>query len=169
LPRTNLDVANFTFLERSSGNSQAVRARGGARLRLANGVIDTDTETCLRIDETVTIAADPDFQSVVGDCDPARPFRGDSGNTDADVKAEWDAGANNNEAFTITLAGIINGTNETGVAAFDPTPWGAFFQMVSYIGAVQDDADTWYRNWTCNSSIVDFGSSTGSCTSLPVY
>ena len=37
------------------------------------------------------------------------------------------------------------------------------------IGAVESASDTWYRNWTCDSTTVDFGSSTGDCTSIPVY
>lgn len=169
-PQTVLQVANFTFLERSSTNSQAVRYRGGAKGVLANGVIDTDNETGIRIDETVTLAANPVFQSVIGDFDPSRPFRGDAGNTDAQVKAAWDAGSNNNENVVITLTmGIANGTNETAVAAFDVTGLSAFFSATSYIGAVQNEADTRFDSWTCNSATLDFGSVNGSCTSLPVY
>ncbi|MGJ3629861.1 hypothetical protein AB5I41_29120 [Sphingomonas sp. MMS24-JH45] len=28
-------------------------------------------------------------------------------------------------------------------------------------------SDTWFRNWTCNSTYADFGSSTGNCVSIP--
>ncbi len=168
-PRTVLQVANFTFLERSGSNSQAIRARGGAALNLANGVIDTNDETCLRIDETFTRDVPPSFNSVVGDCDAARPVRGDSGVSDAEVRALVDGGTNNNVAFTISLTGIVNGTNETGVAAFDPTALSSFFTAETFVGAVPDAGDTRFGNWTCNSGTLDFGSTTGACTSLPVY
>ena len=42
-----------------------------------------------------------------------------------------------------------------------------FLQATNYVGAVRDANDTWYRNWTCNSATADFGSSSGSCSSLP--
>ncbi|KUO51692.1 MAG: hypothetical protein APF82_08790 [Sphingomonadales bacterium BRH_c42] len=170
LPRTTLQVANFTFLERSTANSQALRYRGGAKAVLANGVIDTDNETGARIDEAVTLAAGPTFQSVVGDFDPATPFRGSSGVTDAEVLAAWNAGSNNNASVVITLTmSIANGTNETGVAAFDVTSLSSFFQSAGYIGAVQNEADTRFREWTCNSATLNFGSPLGACTSLPVF
>lgn len=170
LPRTNLQIANFTFLERSTANSQAVRYRGGAKAVLANGVIDTDTETGVRIDEAVTLSAGPVFQSVIGDFDPARPFQGSSGVTDAQVQAAWNAGSNNNASVVITLSmGIVNGTNETAVTAFDVTSLSSFFEATSYIGAVRNSSDTRFASWTCNSATLNFGSTNGACTSLPVY
>ncbi len=164
LPQTVMQVSNFTFIEQSSANSQAVRARGGAKLVLANGVIETATETCFRIDETVTLTADPDFESIAADCDPARPFRGESGVTDADVEAQFDAGMNNDELVAITLSGLFFSNS---VPAFDPTTLSSFFETTDFIGAVASDSDTRFRDWTCNSSIFDFNSISGSCTSLP--
>lgn len=171
LPQTVMRVANFTFIERSTNNDQVVRARGGAKLVLANGVIDTNTETCIRIDEAATQAAGPEFKSVVGDCDPAKPVRGVSNNatTDQDVLNAFDV--NSNIAFTITLTGFVNGTGENGVTAFNANSLSTFFDTTSFVGAANDAAaaTSRFRNWTCNSSILDFGSSTGSCNSLPVY
>lgn len=171
LPQTVLRVANFTFLERSTNNDQVVRARGGAKLVLANGVIDTNTETCIRIDEAVTQAAGPQFFSVVGDCDPAAPVRGVSNNatTNQNVLDAFDA--NSNIAFTITLTGFVNGTGENGVTAFNANSLSSFFDTTTFIGAANDNAaaSARFANWTCNSSILDFGSSNGSCTTLPVY
>ncbi|MXP08648.1 hypothetical protein [Pseudoblastomonas halimionae] len=170
IPQTRLRVSDFTFIQRSSSSSQVVRARGGAKLVLANGVLDTDDKTCIRIDETVTINADPDFLSLVGDCNAGQPFRGTSGATDAQVKAQFDADSTANVAnFTLTLAAFINGSNENGVAVFDASTLSNWFDATANIGAVTSASDTWYRNWTCNSSIADFGSSNGFCTRLPVY
>ena len=51
---------------------------------------------------------------------------------------------------TSTLqSGFINGTNESGRPATNPTPVNAFFQAVNYIGAVRDASDTWWQGWTC--------------------
>lgn len=170
VPQTVLQVANFTFIERSTANSQVVRARGGARLVLANGVIDTDNETCIRIDDPETFAADPDYYAVVGDCDPSLPNRGNTNPSNTQVQDDFIADSTaNNSGFTISLAGFINGTNETGVTAFGAATLTSFFDTTNYIGAVRDNADSWYRDWTCNSATVDFGSSTGLCTRLPVY
>ncbi len=171
LPQTNLRITNFTFLERSGSNSQAVRARGGAQLHLVNGVIDTDDETCIRLDEAVTLAAGPTFNSVVGDCDAAQPFTGTDGVTDAEVLGAWDAGSNNDEAFTITLTSLyINGSNENGVAVSDPTALSSFFTTTpANIGAVFPGNETWFDGWVCTSSTAAFTSSTGACTTLPVF
>ena len=166
LPQTVFRMANFTFVEQSTANSQAVRARGGAKLVLANGVIDTDNETCIRIDETVTLAADPEFLSIGAECDASRPFRGDAGVSDAQVQAEWDADPNNDATLIITLTNFNPGVT---ITPMDPNSLSSFFDTTDYVGAVADASDTWFLNWTCNSTWAPFGSSTGACTSLPVY
>ena len=171
LPRTNLQIANATFLSRSSNSSQALRLRGGAQFSLVNSVIDLDADrTCVRLDETVTLAQDPLFASVVANCGTTQPFRGSSGVTDAEVTAAFDGGDDTDSSFTITLTGgFINGTGEAGVAAYDPTALSSFFDATDYIGAVADETDTWYEGWTCDSATLTFGNNTGLCTELPVY
>ena len=75
-------------------------------------------------------------------------------------QAIFTAGTNNTEAGTSTLtaptAGVtltnqvltfINGANENAVTPTAPTY--GFFQTTTYIGAVQNAADTWYQGWTC--------------------
>src|SRR3546814_9524384 len=75
------------------------------------------------------------------------------------------AGSNNNASVVVTLTmGIANGTNETAVAAFDVTSLSAFFESAGYIGAVQNEADTRFRSWTCNSATLNFNSPVGACT-----
>ncbi len=78
----------------------------------------------------------------------------------------------------------MNGANETAVAAFNasalhaasgiPSGTGglggqpAFFDATTYIGAVRDANDTWYTQWTCNSTTANFGTgNSGLCTSIP--
>src|SRR5690606_16517241 len=73
----------------------------------------------------------------------------------------------NNAAFTNSLAnGFVNGSNESGVTATDPTRFDPDFDLTDYIGAARP-GDTWFQGWTCNSSYVGFGATSGSCTSLP--
>ena len=171
LPQTRLQVNNATFVQRSSASSQAVRARGGPALSLTNIVIDVDSadDSCIRIDEQITLDAIIGFNSVV--CDGStRPVRGSSGVSDAQVQAKVDAGTNNNLVASLTLSNfVVNGSFENGVPSFNATARSSFFTDFSYIGAVESDLSDNFGDWTCNSSILDFGSATGACTSLPVY
>ncbi|QFT78604.1 hypothetical protein [Erythrobacter sp. THAF29] len=171
LPQSTLQVNNFTFVQRSSSSSQAIRARGGPALSLTNGIIDVDTadDVCIRIDEQITLNAIIGFDSVV--CDGVnRPVRGSSGVSDAEVQAVVDAGTNNNLMFTLSLTNtFVNGANENGVTPFDATARSSFFSASTFIGAEDDNVADVFGDWTCNSSIMDFGSATGACTSLPVY
>lgn len=180
-PRTRMQVNNFTFVERSTASAQMVRARGGAALSLTNGVmdkIDGTTTFCFRIDEQETLDALIGINSVVCDGGASNQARGDrstaaNSTTDAEVLTAVTSGnsSGNNLAFTITLTGgIVNGAGENGVAVFNAAPRSSFFTARTFVGAVQNAAAlSTFRNWTCNSSIQDFGSTTGACTSLPVY
>lgn len=175
LPQTEFQINNFTFVQRSAASSQVVRARGGAALGLTNGVIDADDAgggLCFRIDEAETQAAIIGFNSIVGDCDPTRPVRG-SGNNAATDQGVLDAFDDNSDLdFTLTLTNtFVNGTNENAVTAFggaDLTARSSFFDDLGFIGAEDDDLSDNFGDWTCNSSIADFGSASGACTSLPV-
>lgn len=198
-PRQNVIVSNFTFLHRVNNASAnaAILLRGGTDYSLLNGfVIATQSPSCLRISraQTASATADPAidelgapvFRSVQMQCG-ATPFTGINGVTNADVQAIFGPGANNNSAtytpsFTNTF---INGATETAVAAFNPSNVHAasgiptltggrggqpqFFDAVTYAGAVRDAADTWYTQWTCNSTALNLGSNTGMCTSLPTF
>jgi hypothetical protein len=180
-PITRMRVNNFTFVERATTAAQMVRARGGAALSLTNGVmnkIDGTTTFCFRLDEQETIDALIGVNSVVCDGGAANQARGDrstaaNNTTDAEALAAVTTGVStgNNLNFTITLTGgIVNGANETAVAPFAASGRSSFFPNRTFIGAIQNAAAlATFRNWTCNSSIQDFASSTGACTSLPVY
>lgn len=173
LPQTVFQVNNFTFVQRSSSSSQIIRARGGAALGLSNGVLDADdggAGLCFRIDEQPTQDAITGLNSLVGDCDATSPVRGfdNTDSSDNALLALFDA--NSDLAFTISLTNtFVNGANENAVTAFDATALSSFFSASTFIGAEDDDLSAVFGNWTCNSSIADFGSATGDCTSLPVY
>ncbi|AUX70527.1 hypothetical protein CHX26_14380 [Porphyrobacter sp. HT-58-2] len=171
IPQTRFQVNNFTFVVRD-GAPQAVQARGGAALGLTNGVINAGNNHCFQLDEPTTLAALIGIDSVVGDCPTGNIARGGGGNTNEQALAAVNAGTNNNFAFTITLTNnVVNGTGEAGRTAFNANSRSTFFPTRSFIGAVENAAAlaSTFGNWTCNSSIQNFNSSTGACTSLPVY
>ena len=171
IPQTRFQVNNFTFVTRA-GAPQVVQARGGAALGLTNGVIDAGTNHCFQIDEPATLAAIIGVDSVVGDCPATDPIRGGAGVTNADAAARINGGTNNNFALTITLTnGVVNGAGETARTAFNANTRSTFFPTRTFVGAIQNAGalTSIFGNWTCNSSIQNFSSATGACTSLPVY
>ncbi|MEE4288676.1 MAG: hypothetical protein V2J14_04850, partial [Erythrobacter sp.] len=99
------------------------------------------------------------------------PVRGSGNNatTDDALLALFDA--NSDLDFDLTLTNtFVNGANENAVTAFggaDLTARSSFFTDTGYIGAEDDDLSDNFGDWTCNSSIADFGSATGACTTLP--
>lgn len=176
LPRTNMRLANFTFVHKNpaSGNNAAMLFRGKSDATLVNGVV-TSPMACLRLNGTNILTADapnqklgpPVFQSVVMQC-AATQFVGSGGVTAQQVADVFNAGSNNNASFTASLTGtFINGANETAVTATDPKTLDAAFDTTTYVGAVKDAADTWYAGWTCNSATADFGTGATACTSIP--
>lgn len=173
-PRTKLQVSNFVGLQsavssNNEANDQAATLfRGNSDTTLVNGVLSTPNNECIRMNGSGATPATLNTQSVALNCN-ATKFLGTGSYNATQVSGFFAAGANNKDAFTPTFSSLfINGSNETGVPAFNVTPLSAFFTAVSYIGAVRDSADTWYAGWTCNSTAANFGTgNSGSCTSLP--
>jgi hypothetical protein len=181
-PRTNLKLANFTFVHRNpaSGNNAAMLFRGAADASLVNGVVTTSM-ACLRLNGVNMLTANPAieklgppvFRSVAMQCATnafvGTPTSGANAVTAQQVADVFGAGTNNNSStFTATLTnGFINGANETGVTATNPQTIDPAFATTNYIGAVRDANDTWYQGWTCNSATANFGPTGTSCTSLP--
>ena len=194
LPRQYTRVSNLTAVQNHAGSGgNAILLRGGTDYALLNSVI-SGPAACLDIDETggtTTRAADgalqdvgpPVFRSVRLACPTS--FRSDGNVTTATIAAIFGAGANNNsDAHVSTLTGTglyINGANEAAVTATDPTPFNADphaavnsaapnrLSAVTYIGAVQNAADTWYGGWTCNASYANFGAAGATCTTVPIF
>ncbi len=173
IPQTRFQVNNFTFVARA-GAPQVIQARGGAALGLTNGVIRAGNNHCFQIDEPATLSALIGVNSVVGNCPATDPIRGGAGVSNADAAAAINAAANNNNfAFTITLTnGVVNGAGENGVTnVFNANTRSTFFPTRTFIGAVQNAAalNSIFGNWTCTSSIQAFTTTSGACTSLPVF
>jgi len=186
LPRQDTRIANATFIARSTvADAAALRFRGGTDFALANVVMDATGLTgrqCLDLDDAETTQATgpdengaPFFASVFMACPAGNAFT-DDGNV-AETQAAFDATSNaaftgataKNSAFTSTLTmTFVNGTNEDGATAFDPTVFnrnGFTFDNPGYVGAA-NAADTWYQGWTCDSSTANFGSGSN-CADSP--
>ncbi len=174
-PRTKLNVANFTAIQtQTSADNEAndlaaALFRGNSDTTLVNGIIVAPNNECIRINGSGTTPATLTARSVVLQCN-ATKYLGSGTVTAAQVAAAFGSGTNNNnDAFTPTLVSVfINGANETAVTATDPKTINAFFDTTTWIGAVRNSTDTWYAGWTCNSATVNFGTTSTSCTSLPV-
>ena len=165
-PQTVLAIANFTFIQ-NSGTDQVVRARGGSRIRLANGVIQANDTPCVRIDQPETIAAAPTFDSVIGDCSATQPLRATDGAALADLEAVYNAASANNTLDTDVTFTDPFFFDAAGAPTFDITGLSSFFVAADYIGALESASDDRFEGWTCDSGILDFGSGSA-CTSLPI-
>ncbi len=177
LPRQWTRLANFTFLQRATRAGSAILLRGGTDYTMVNGVVVTP-RACIDIDATgnsTTRAADavledqgpPVIRSTVFSCGAGAYL------DDGDVPASAiqmlveSAAFNNNPALASSLSGLfVDGPNETAVVPFNASTLGSFMVATSYIGAVKDANDSWYRGWTCDSVTADFGSGK-SCLSVP--
>lgn len=185
LPRQNTRVANFTFIQRSANsfsNNASILLRGGTDYSLLNGLlVSNPLNPCLRISRAQTASGTADaaldetgppiFRSVHMQC-ATQKYVGSNGVTDARVAEIFGTGANNNnDAYVPTLTStFVNGPTEAAIPVFDVTTIDPFFERTTYVGAVRDATDTWYRSWTCNSSTADLGTgNTGLCTTLPTY
>ena len=146
--RQGLATTNF-----DTRQHQGMVLNSGTGYDLLNGVIYSASTRipCLDIDDAATIAAPaPTFRSVAFACG-AGPFRTTDNNQDAAAEQLFTAGANNiATGFTPTFSQVfINGGNESGRVASNPTAVSAFFLVTSYIGAVSGPNDTWFVGWTC--------------------
>lgn len=175
-PRTKITVANFTAVQTSvgsgnSGNQASMLFRGNSDVTLVNGVVYTPTNECLRQNGTTaggSAATSLTAHSVVMTCGGTGAFLGTGTYDNAAVQAAFNAGTNNNGAFTSTLTStFVNGAGETAVPAYASlSTLSSFFTNVTYIGAVKDASDTWYRGWTCDTTNANLGSNSA-CTAVP--
>lgn len=159
LLRSRPKVSNFVCRQGlqntvfDSRQHQGMVLNSGTGFDLLNGVIYSANPAipCLDIDDAATLAAPaPNFASVALSCG-AGPFRTTDNNQNEGPAQRFTAGTNNiSTGFTPTFSQVfINGSNESGRVATNPTPTSAFFLGVNYIGAVSGPNDNWYVGWTC--------------------
>ncbi len=191
LPRTNMRLANFTFLHTSTATNAALRFRGGMDATTVNGVV-TSPVACLNLVAGETSATDkstvraantalqdagpPVFNSIFFACQSLAATTTVNGITvTADEQTARVTGGTNNTANGTIANAVQNGFFPTAttlaVTPFNAStlnPSGsAFLVQTSYIGAVSGPNDTWFRGWTCNSNRANFGTTSGACTGLP--
>jgi hypothetical protein len=137
-------------------NPEAWVLNQGTDGNFVNGVIAGGRQFCLDIDGNSTIAAEPTFNSIAFGCPTA--VRDEADVPAAQIIARINAGQNNRLTFTPSLTDrFINGANETAVPASNAAAisGNSFFQAVTYIGAVQNAADSRFRGWTCGLYAAD--------------
>ncbi|PNU05983.1 hypothetical protein A8V01_14265 [Novosphingobium guangzhouense] len=183
-PRTHITVGNFTAIQTAvgsgnSGDQAGGLVRGNADATFLNGVIYTPDNECLRVNGSApagTDAASLAAHSVVMTCGGDTPVLGTGSLDNAEAAAQFNAGTNNNATFTSTLTStFVNGAGEGAVTPFTnyaslntqgQTNISSFFTTETYIGAVENSSDLWFRGWTCDTTNVSFGSNSA-CTALP--
>ncbi|MFP5328539.1 MAG: hypothetical protein ACLGHC_00150 [Alphaproteobacteria bacterium] len=163
-PRTDWMISNFTMVQRA-GTGHYMHLRGGMDADIYNGTVAG--QECLDIDTAATVQTSgpdedgpPKFASVFLAC--PTPFVSDDDVTAAQIQAIFEAGPNNSTGTSTLTAFFINGANENAVPATDPTTLSSFFTPVTYIGAVRDANDNWWRGWTCG-----LASNEMSCLAIP--
>ncbi len=156
-------IANFTLVGRNSPTNAHTVAHfdTGTDATVINSVFTSVTGSaagCLDIADADTVTSTPTFTSVFMSCGISyRP-----GGSAAQSAAVFTGGTGNTAAGTSTLTApasgttlsnqvltFINGANETAVVPANAPAVYPFFTATTYIGAVQNAADTWYQGWTC--------------------
>jgi len=159
LLRSRPKVSNFVCRQGLATTAFDSRQHAGMVLNsgtgydLLNGLIVSANTAipCLDVDGASTVAAPaPTFNSVALAC-AGGPYRTTDGDQNTAPEALFTAGANNiATGYTPTLTQVfINGSNESGRVATNPTTVSPFFLATTYIGAVSGPNDNWYIGWTC--------------------
>ena len=155
-------IANWTIVGRQSPTDAHTVAHfdTGTDATIINSVFTSPTGSlagCMAINDADTGTSGVVFNSVFMSC----PISYRPANV-ALSTAAFTAGTNNTAAGTSTMTApttgvtitnqglaFINGANETAVTPVNAPAVYAFFTATTYIGAVQNAADTWYQGWTC--------------------
>ena len=154
-------IANWTLVGRNAPSNAHTVAHfdTGTDATIINSVFTSVTGSlagCMAINDIDTNTSGVVFNSVFMSC----PISYRPGN-EVFSAAAFTAGTNNTAAGTSTLAApagasltnqvltFINGANENAVTPVAAASVYPFFQNTTYIGAVQNAADTWWQGWTC--------------------
>lgn len=156
-PRSNPTLSNLTFVG-GSGTDIGVLLREGTAGDLYNGVVTNFDEAGFDIDNTATIAqataGNIAFNSmlIAGNAEDLR----NDGDTTAPQQTALNNGSNNVVGGAVTdFAGravggdrYAPGAPEAAVTPTNVNAVNSFFDVVDYIGAVEDENDDWYQGWT---------------------
>ena len=151
LPRSTPTIANVTVLGASDSRGDSARLRAGTDGFIYNfiGTGFPATSESIRFDQESTQGVIPEFfcSHVFGNpgglnLDDADVFSTANMNRDGDALGD---------TSTLTAApdaniAVVPGSNEMQVSPCFPSD--SFFDTVTYIGAVADANDDWYKGWT---------------------
>ncbi len=157
-------IANWTMVGRAATIDAHTVAHfdTGSAATVLNSVFTSATGSaagCLDIADADTQTAGVNFRSVYMSC--SVPYRPNNATRSAAVFTTAPSvgnTANGTSTLTAPAAGtsltnqvltFINGANETAVTPVNANTVYPFFTQTSYIGAVQNAADTWWQGWTC--------------------
>jgi hypothetical protein len=160
-------IANWTLVGRDTDNTNHTVAHfdSGTGATVINSVFTragTSQTGCLDIADADTQTAGVNFRSVFMSC-PV-PYRSNNVArstavfTTAPSVGNTAMGTNTMTApasgttLTNQVLTFINGANENAVTPVNAPAVYSFFTATTYIGAVQNAADTWYAGWTCGLS-----------------
>ena len=159
---TQPKIANWTLIGRNSPTNAHTVAHfdTGVDATVVNSVFTSVTGSlagCMAINDADTNTSGVTFNSVFMSC----PISYRTGN-EVFSAAAFTAGTNNTAAGTSTLVApasgtslsnqtltFINGANENAVVPVNASSVYSYFVNTTYIGAVQNASDTWWRGWTC--------------------
>jgi len=155
-------ISNFTLVGRNAPTDAHTVAHfdSGTDATIINSVFTSVTGSlagCMAINDADTATSGVTFNSVFMSCGLSyRPANA------ALSAAAFTAGTDNTAAGTSTLTApasgtslgnqtltFINGANENAVPVTNASATYSFFVNTTYIGAVQNASDTWWRGWTC--------------------
>jgi hypothetical protein len=160
-------IANFTLVGRNSPIDAHTVAHfdTGTDATIINSVFTAapgSVAGCLAIADADTATSGVVFQSVFMSCPisyrPANATLSAAAFTTAPSTGNTAAGTNTMTApasgatLTNQVLTFINGANENAVTPVNAPAVFPFFTATTYIGAVQNAADTWYAGWTCGLS-----------------
>ncbi len=167
LPRARPQIANATILGSAAAGGESdigILLREGTAGNLWNVVVADFGDACLDIDQDATFTVSgPDATTLTGALTMESTLLSDSCNTvfkdDGNVfdLATWFNSQANNQVATDTLTGLdtaasfktyINGATEAGVTATDVNALDSFFDVTSYVGAVENAVNDWTLGWT---------------------
>ncbi|PZN93129.1 MAG: hypothetical protein DCF31_13780, partial [Alphaproteobacteria bacterium] len=154
-PRTNVRLANFTFINRRTADP--VLLRGGTDYTLVNGIIAATAPVCLDIDgaQTASTAVDaaldetgaPVFRSVLFGC--ATPAR-DEADVPLAAITPLITGNSNVLNYVPSLTNtFFPGATELAAVPFAASTLNPFLVNTTYVGAFRNANDNWFNGWTC--------------------
>jgi hypothetical protein len=149
-PRSKPTLVNFTMIGRGTGG-RGMELRRGTGANIHNSVVTNFASYCVDVNDTATFTnAGTSATALTGNLtmtgsrlDCANSFA--TSTSDPWSLADWFNGQVRNSIGATDLTGFVNGPQINAVVA--STFSDSFFDNVSHIGAVKDQASDWTAKW----------------------